>query len=89
MKDASIQRILNDNEGCKPLPAILVVQPGEDKNVPQTMTFALLESYQKAGGTADYLFYPEMPHGFGHQPSSSTDDLILAMRDFINRQLRK
>lgn len=89
MKDAGIQRILDADEACSPLPAMLVVQPGEDKNVPQPMTFALLESLQKKNATIDYLFYPGMPHAFGHRPSPATDDLIQAMRDFVNRRLRK
>ena len=89
MKDASIQRILKEEMTGKPenLPAVLVVQPGEDGNIPRPMTFALLEALQNADIATDYLFYPGMPHAFAHRPSTSTDDCIRAMRDYINRQL--
>jgi fermentation-respiration switch protein FrsA (DUF1100 family) len=66
---------------------VLIVEPGEDLNIPREMTFELMKSFQNAGGKADHLFYPGLPHAFGHRDSASTDDLIAAMRDFINRQL--
>ena len=90
MQDASIQRVLKEelNQATK-LPAVLVVQPGEDANIPRPMTFALLEALQNAKVDTDYLFYSGMPHAFGHRPSAATDDLIRAMRDYINRQLAK
>jgi len=87
MKDASIQRILLDGEASEPLPPVLVVQPGEDRNIPREMTFSLLENLQNAGVKVDYLFYPGMPHAFGHKDSASTTDLIAAMKAFIDRQL--
>lgn len=87
MKDASIQRILKSGEAIENLPPVLIVEPGEDLNIPREMTHELMKSFQNAGGKVDQLFYPGMPHAFGHRDSASTDDLILAMRDFINRQL--
>lgn len=93
MRDASIQRILKEEIGTKAenrgkLPAVLVVQPGEDGNIPRPMTFALLDALQNSQVDTDYLFYPGMPHAFAHRPSQSTDDCIQAMRDFIARQIR-
>jgi acetyl esterase/lipase len=90
MKDASIQRILNSGEATENLPPVMIVEPGEDLNIPREMTLELMKSFQNAGGKADHLFYPGMPHAFASRESAnsaSTDDLILAMRDFINRQL--
>lgn len=87
MKDASIQRVLNDGEASEELPPVLIVQPGNDGNVPREMTHELLKSLQNAEGKVDYLFYPGLPHAFGHRDSAATDDLIAAMRDFISRQL--
>lgn len=87
MKDASIQRILTSGEAIENLPPVLIVEPGEDLNIPREMTHELMKSFQNAGGKVDQLFYPGMPHAFGHRDSASTDDLISAMRDFINRQL--
>jgi acetyl esterase/lipase len=87
MKEASIQRVLDDGEASGKLPSVLIVEPGEDANVPREMTRELLQSLQNSGVKVDYLFYPGLPHAFGHGDSGSTDDLIIAMRDFINRQL--
>lgn len=85
MWDASIPRIVTSGE-AKTLPPILVVQPGDDSNIPQDMTFDLLHAWQARGGRVDYLFYPGQPHAFGHRPSAATTDLIRAVGDFIARQ---
>jgi len=84
--DASVPRIVTAGE-AEQLPPLLVVQPGNDSNIPQDMTFDLLRAYQARGGKFEYAFYPEMPHGFGHRPSAATDDLVLTMRDFIRRRV--
>jgi acetyl esterase len=85
MWDASIQRIVTSGE-AKTLPSILVVQPGNDSNIPQDMTFDLLHAWQARGGKLDYVFYPGQPHAFGHRPSEATTDLIAAIAAFIRRQ---
>ena len=85
MWDASIPRIVTSGE-AKILPPILVVQPGDDSNIPQEMTFDLLHAWQARGGRVDYLFYPGQPHAFGHRPSAATTDLIAAVAGFIARQ---
>lgn len=82
--DASVPRIVTAGEAER-LPTLLVVQPGDDSNIPQDMTFDLLKAYQARGGKFEYAFYPGLPHGFGHRPSAATDDLVLTMRDFIRR----
>lgn len=85
MWDASIQRIVTSGE-AKTLPPILVVQPGNDSNIPQDMTFDLLHAWQARGGKLDYVFYPGQPHAFGHRPSEATTDLIKTIAAFIQRQ---
>ncbi len=84
--DASVPRIVTAGEAER-LPPLLVVQPGEDSNIPQDMTFDLLQAYQARGGKLEYAYYPGVPHGFGREPSASTDDLVLTMRDFIRRRI--
>jgi acetyl esterase/lipase len=84
MSAASVQRILDAKEATH-LPPVLIVEPGKDANIPREMTQRLLESLQNFGGKVDYAFYPGQPHGFGHFPSTETDDLIQRMRDFIAR----
>lgn len=83
--DASIPRIVTSGE-AKTLPPILVVQPGDDSNIPQDMTFDLLHAWQARGGKLDYAFYPGQPHAFGHRASAATTDLIATVAAFIARQ---
>lgn len=84
--DASIPRVVTAGEAEK-LPPLLIIQPGDDSNIPQDMTFDLLKAYQSRGGKLDYAFYPGMPHAFGHRPSPAGDDLIATLKDFIRRQI--
>jgi acetyl esterase/lipase len=88
MWDASIPRIVTSGE-AKTLPPILVVQPGNDGNIPQEMTFDLLHAWQARGGKLDYVFYPGQPHAFGHRASEATTDLITTMAAFVKRQNEK
>ena len=87
MKDASIADIIKRGDAGH-LPAILVVQPGQDKNIPIEMTYEMMTAYQNAGGYVDYAYYPNQPHAFAHKPTSDTDDCIDLMRQFIKRQVR-
>lgn len=88
MHRASIARVIEAGEAVQALPAALIVQPGEDANVPRAMTAALVQAYQEAGGYLEYVFFPGQPHGFAHRPSATTDDCIRAMRSFISRRLQ-
>lgn len=88
MKAASIQRILKDGEAEK-VPPVLIVQPGNDKNVPVQMTKDLVAEYESQNGYIEYSFYPQQNHAFGHFPSAETDDCINCMRNFIRRQLQR
>jgi acetyl esterase len=83
--DASIPRLVTAGEASS-LPPIFVVQPGDDSNIPQEMTFDLIRAYQARGGKIDYAFYPGMPHAFGHRPSPATNDMVAALTAFIARQ---
>ncbi len=87
MGAAGIARIVQSGEATQALPAVLLVQPGADANVPRPMTTALLEACQDAGGHLEYVLFPGQPHGFAHQPSPASDDCIRLMRDFIARRL--
>lgn len=87
MKNASIQRILNQGEAVDTLPAVMIVQPGEDENIPWRMTFDLIAALQNNNAPVEYLFYPGEAHAFGHRPSKASEDLVQAMHDFIARRL--
>jgi len=88
MKDASIPRILNDGE-AENVPPILIVQPGNDKNVPVEMTKNLIAANESQNGYIEYSFYAQQNHAFGHFPSAETDDCINCMRNYIRRQLQR
>ena len=87
MAQASVQRTLAAGE-AQELPPVAVVQPGADANVPQEMTLQLVRAYQRAGGVLNYLFYPGLPHGFGHQPSPDTDRMFEDFWPFVERYSR-
>ncbi|MDE0053500.1 MAG: alpha/beta hydrolase [Gammaproteobacteria bacterium] len=84
MRDASVQRRLGAGE-AQSVPPLLVVQPGEDANVPRDMTLDLVREYQEAGGTVHYLFYPGLRHGFAYEASTATTHLLEEIRWFIKR----
>ena len=84
MQSASIAHIV-ESGGWNQLPPILLVQPGEDKNVPIEMTLDLVDKYQSAGGYVEYVFYPGEEHGFAHFPSAISDQCISLVIDFARR----
>ena len=84
MRAASVPRIVVAGE-AEQLPPALVVQPGEDANVPVEMTFDLLRAWQSRAGHIEYAHFPGMPHAFGARQSPQTDDMICLVHDFILR----
>lgn len=86
MRQASVQRILQAGE-AEALPPLLLVQPGEDANVPRQMTLALVREYQDAGGELRYLFYPGLPHAFAYQASPETTRLGEEIQTFFASRL--
>lgn len=84
MWDASIPRIVTAGE-AKVLPPLLVVQPGEDSNIPQEMTFDLMRAWQARGGRLDYAYFPGMPHAFGHRPGEATSEMVAIVTAFATR----
>ena len=88
MHEASVQRRLRTRQ-AQCVPPLLVVQPGEDANVPKDMTLDLVRAYQGAGGTLHYLFYPGMPHGFAYGESAATTRLLGEIRWFLTRHTER
>ena len=82
MRQASVQRALRAGE-AQDLPPLLIVQPGEDANVPRQMTLELVREYQDAGGSLTYEFYPGLPHAFAYQASPETTRLADRVRAFL------
>jgi acetyl esterase/lipase len=87
MEDASVPRILDSKE-AQDLPTVLVVQPGEDRNVPLPMTLDLIRAYQDAGGCIEYAFYPGQAHGFANHQSPVAEDCMTLIASFLQRRLR-
>jgi len=88
MEDASIQRALRAGE-AEHLPPVWVVQSGNDKYIPISMTKELIEAYESQNGYIEYTFFPLQKHAFAHYPSADTEDCINGMRNFIRRQLQR
>lgn len=86
MREASVQRALTTGEAQR-LPPLLVVQPGEDANVPREMTLELVSAYQDAGGVLSYLFLPGLPHAFAYQASAETTRLAGEILTFLAHHL--
>ena len=84
MSRASVQRALRAGEAGA-LPPLLLVQPGEDANVPRNMTLDLVHAYQEAGGLLNYLFWPGLPHAFAYQASAATTRLAGELAVFLSR----
>lgn len=82
MHEASVQRLLRAG-AARELPPLLVVQPGEDANVPRQMTLELVREYQDAGGSLAYRFYPGLPHAFAYRASPETARLGREVRAFL------
>lgn len=85
MRAASVPRLVTAGE-AQHLPPALIVQPGEDGNVPVEMTFDLLRAWQGRGGKIEYAFFPDMPHAFGHTPGEATTDMLRQVVDFMRRR---
>ncbi len=86
MQNASIQRILRSNEATH-VPPVMIVQPGEDANVPEAMTLDLVAAYQQRDGLVHYRYLPGLPHAFAYQPSKATDTLAMDVLAFIKQQI--
>lgn len=85
MKAASVPRILDDGEATA-LPPLLLIQPGEDQNVPLEMTQYLMRAYQRRGGHLEYAYFPGEPHAFTYEVSDATEDCLALTADFIHRR---
>ncbi len=84
MREASVPRLVTAGE-AEVLPPTLIVQPGEDGNVPIEMTFDLLRAWQGRNGYIEYAHFPEQPHAFGHRPSDATTTLVKVLIAFARR----
>ncbi|RLT43521.1 MAG: alpha/beta hydrolase [Chloroflexi bacterium] len=84
MRTASVPRVVVAGEATQ-LPPALVVQPGEDSNVPIEMTFDLLRAWQSRAGHIEYAHFPDQPHGFGGRASAETTNMVALVRDFVAR----
>lgn len=82
MHEASVQRSLRAGEATH-VPPLMLVQPGEDANVPRGMTLDLVQAYQESGGELHYRFLPGLPHAFAYQASVETTQLAGEVREFL------
>ena len=69
------------------LPPLLVVQGTADGNIPHELPQRFAESWNRAGGHAEYEPFPGMPHGFTRDPGPESDRAIDLMRSFLARHV--
>ena len=62
----------------------MIVQPGEDTNVPEPMTLDLLAAYQERDGDLTYHHMPGLPHAFAYEASTATDYSMYVATDCGN-----
>jgi acetyl esterase len=86
MREASVPRVVVAGEAVN-LPPVLIVQPGEDSNVPIEMTFDVIRAWQAREGYIEYVHFPNQPHGFGQRPSEATTRMVAVIADFAHRQV--
>ena len=84
MREASVPRLVVAGE-AETLPPLLVVQPGEDGNVPAEINLSLVKAYQDRGGYIEYGHFPGEPHAFGLKQSVATQRMIELVISFSNR----
>jgi acetyl esterase/lipase len=87
MREGSVARVVTSGEAVN-LPPVLLVQPGEDSNVPIEMTFDVIRAWQGQQGYIEYVHFPDQPHAFGHRPSDATTRMVDVITDFANRIIR-
>ena len=86
MQDAGIQNILQQKKFTH-LPSVMLVQPGEDQNVPEKHTIDLLTALQSQKAEVSYRYMPGLPHAFAYNSSKDTDRLINYIWLFIQDAL--
>ncbi len=87
MRAASVPRIVVAGEAAA-LPPLLVVQAGDDANVPLEMTMDLLRAWQSRDGHLEYAFFPGQWHRFALSKSPETDQLATIIAGFASRHTR-
>lgn len=88
MRAASVPRVVVAGE-AESLPPLLIVQPGEDGNVPLDITFDLMRSWQSRGGYLEYSYFPGEPHAFGLNDGPATRRMVSLLVDFVRRHCQK
>jgi len=88
MDAASVPRLLAAGEAER-LPPIWVAHPELDENVTVEMTRHLVETYRRAGGSAELEVFEGVGHAFANIPGAAADRGIARMKDFIARQLKQ
>ena len=88
MEDASVQRSLRSGEASRP-PPVLIVQPGNDANVPESMTLDLVNALQERDGEVSYKYMPGLPHAFAYSPSPDSERCCELIWYFAKDQVRR
>ncbi len=88
MVDASVQRTLRDGESDDP-PPVMIVQPGNDANVPEPMTIDLIGALQDRKGEVAYRYMPGLPHAFAYSPSPASELCCDYVWNFVSENISR
>ena len=86
MQEGNPQMLLERGEQ-EDLPAVLIIQPTPDGNIPRSMPERFVEAYRAAGGSIELEWFEGARHGFARKPSPETDRALGLMKAFVGRQL--
>lgn len=86
MEDASVQRTLRSGDAIQP-PPTMVVQPGNDANVPEEMTMDLIQALQERNAEVTYRYMANLPHAFAYRPSADAHRCCEYIWSFVRDRL--
>lgn len=86
MREGNPQLVLERGEPVE-LPPTLILQGTADENVPLSISRRFARAYRKAGGLAELVFFPGMPHGFAKKPGPESDRALQLMKAFVAERL--
>jgi acetyl esterase/lipase len=85
MKEANPQLILDRGERVL-TPPLLILHPNHDLNVPRPMIERFVNSYRKAGGDVEVVWFTEASHAFIRKPGADTDRAVELIAAYVMRR---
>jgi acetyl esterase/lipase len=88
MDAASVPHVVASGRAER-LPPVWIAHPELDENVTLEMTRHLVDTYRRAGGSAELCVFEGVGHAFANFPGEAADRCIVRMKEFIGRALER